>query len=786
MNSLKAFARGFARQKMVGILSVGSLAVAIGVTVLVGIWAINEFSFDRFSEDREQIYRASPKFVVNGGEFESVTTYKPLGEMMKQRFPEVTSMCRVVAFPQDVKVGDEIFADVEVYMADSNFFSFFGYELEVGDLQDCLKNPKGVVIDRSAAERFFPGENAVGKYLTDGIYHEECQVVGIMPDMPGNSHLRPQVVAPFLGYLRNRAGWDGTDCFMTYFKVSERAVIPKLEKAMVDVVYEGNVSLREIPLSFVLTPLKSLHFMSLGNSGTVAGGKMYVSGIIVLALAVLLIACVNFVNLFAATSFMRAKSIGVKKTLGEERRWLMKEFYVETFYYVVVASIAGVLLAGVTLPLFNELMDCSLQIDFKGLSLYLLLGGIVGFVWLAAGTFPAWYMTKFPAADVLKGQFKGKKLSVLQRGLVVMQFTVSAVLLVSVFFIQKQVHFMVHKELGFDKEHVIYVSDPGDGFSNRFEAFRAEMMRFPVFTDVAMKSGDITYTTMLQYVKREKGDQGMLMEFCDVSPNYFKMLGMPLVAGQLPGEEEGSRSPYCWVNETAAKLLGGANDLVGKSIVIHLFEEEPVIVKGIVKDVQTKPLYEQVGPQVYLPVKRRRIGDAHSIFFKLKGDPQEAIRLIGEKWKVYNPGYLMRYHFLDEVYARMYEQEQRLSRILSAVMAVAGAITVAGLFAMAYYVTQRRMKEMGLRKINGAGTGDLLLLLNREFLVWVGVSLTVAFPLAFWLVGRWLEGFAERTAVSWWVFAGVALIMGAVALVTVSYITWKAARVNPVEVLKGE
>lgn len=188
---------------------------------------------------------------------------------------------------------------------------------------------------------------------------------------------------------------------------------------------------------------------------------------------------------------MRAKTVGVKKTLGEERRWLMKEFYVETFYYVAVALAGGLLLAMMVLPLFNELMDRSLCIDFSHYALYLLLGGIAVFVWLLAGTFPAVYMTKFPAADVLKGQFKGKKLSVLQKGLVVLQFSVSAVLLVAVFFIQKQVHFMVHKELGFDKEQVIYVSDEGYGFSDRFEGFRAEMMRFPVFTDVAMKNGSV-------------------------------------------------------------------------------------------------------------------------------------------------------------------------------------------------------------------------------------------------------------------------------------------------------
>ena len=580
-------------------------------------------------------------------------------------------------------------------------------------------------------------------------------------------------MAPFLGKLRSSQ--SKIDIFRTYFKINDPTAIPKLEAALCGLYNDKTVS-------FVLNPLKNLHFMNLSSDGRVGSGKMYMFGIIALGLAVLLIACVNFVNLFVSTSFMRAKSVGIKKTLGEKRWWLIRNFYLETFYYVAIALLMGLLLAVVTLPLFNELMNCRLQIDFSSFPLYLLLGGIAVFAGLAAGTFPALYMTKFPAVDVLKGEFKGKGLSVLQKSLVVMQFTVSAVLLVMVFFIQKQVHFMVHKELGFNKEHVISISDSGGGLTDRFESFRTEMMKYSVFTDVAIKNGGINYTSMLINTKQHEGDQDILVEYCCVSPNYLKMLEIPLVAGQFP-EEEGNNSLYCVMNESAAKLLGGEKDLVGKSIVNPI--GKPLIVKGIVKDIQAKPLYQDVCSQIYLfgrPFK----SISYSLYFKVKGDPQEAVRLIEEKWKAYNPGYLMRYYFLDEVYARMYEKEQRLSRFLSGVMIVAGVITVVGLFAMAYYVTQRRMKEMGLRKINGAGTGDLLLLLNREFLMWVGVALVVAFPLAFGLVGRWLEGFAERTVVSWWVFAGVAVIMGVVALVTVSYITWKAARVNPVEVLKGE
>lgn len=772
MNSFKMFCRGFVRQKMVGTLSVGSLAVAIGVAVLVGIWVVNELSFDRFSEDREKIYQASRKIVLNGTEYISTTNHKFVGEMINERFPEVTSMCRVVTIARDVKVGDEIFPDVKMYMADSNFFSFFGYELKTGDAGCCLQSPNGVVIDESTARRFFPGENAVGKCLIDGEYHEECQVVGIMPDMPGNSHLKPQIVAPFLGKLRNSQ--NRIDVFRTYFKVNDPAAIPKLETALYEIYNKT--------MSFTLISLKDLHFMNLSRDGRVNKGKMYMFGIIVLGLAVLLIACVNFVNLFVSTSFMRAKSVGVRKTLGEKRGWLIKDFYLETFYYVAIALLTGLLLAVVILPLFNELMNCRLQIDFSALPLYLLLGGIAVFVWLAAGTFPALYMTKFPAVDVLKGEFKGKKLSVLQKSLVVMQFTVSVVLLVLVFFIQKQVHFMVHKELGFDKEHVIYVSDPGGGLTDRFESFRTEMMKYPVFADVAMKNGSITHTSMLMNAKQNEGDQDVLMEYCYVSPNYLKMFEIHLVAGQFP-KEEGNNSLYCVVNESAAKLLGGEEDLVGKSITYPA--GEPLIVEGIIKDIQAKSLYEQVSPQIYLAGRRFK-GIPYSLYFKVKGDPQEAIRLIEEKWKVYNPGYLMKWHFLDEVYAGMYKKEQHLGRFLSAVMAMTVVITMVGLFAMAYYVTQRRRKEMGLRKINGAGTGDLLLLLNREFLGWVGVSLTVAFPLAFYLVKHWLEGFTERTEMSWWVFVGVAVIAGGIALVTVSYITWKAARVNPVEVLKGE
>ncbi len=642
----------------------------------------------------------------------------------------------------------------------------------------CLSAPDGLVIDEYAANSYFPGENPMGKIIRmDG---KDFTVVGLMENMPVNSHLQAHIVAPFTGYLAQNLEYGTNDAFITYFKIPNPAFVSKIEKGMTDAIYEVNPLFKQLSFEYLLQPLRDVYFdNTLKFDNVVHGNKSLVTVFMLTAFVILVIACINFINLFISTSFLRAKSIGVRKTHGADKGMLIGEFYKETLYYVISAAVAGTILAMLALPLFNRLADYRLTIDFGSPLLYGFLAAIVFVVMLAAGTFPAFYMTKFNTVETLKGQFKGKNLSFLQKGLIITQFTAAIVILISVFFIEKQVEYMIHKDLGFDKEHVFYVADRG-GILKNYDSFRDEMLAHPSIAGVTLKDTDPLGWCRGDAVGKPGSDQEYLMEFCQIKSDYFRLMGMGMKEGQEFAEGAGDSLNYCIINETAARMLEFTN-VVGERVKAN---GDYYTVLGVVKDAYTKSLHQAVDPQIYFPYEG--VYGYPAVFFKVQGDPQEAIRAVQAKWNDLNPGKPFDYHFLDTTYAQLYKAETNAGNILGVAMMITLIISVAGLFAMAYYMTQRRLKEVGVRKVNGASVKELLLILNRDFFVWVGISFLLACPVAYLFVQNWLEGFVERTALSWWVFLLAGAVTFFVTLLTVSYQTWQAANVNPVKVLKSE
>lgn len=340
---------------------------------------------------------------------------------------------------------------------------------------------------------------------------------------------------------------------------------------------------------------------------------------------------------------------------------------------------------------------------------------------------------------------------------------------------------MISKDLGFDKSNVLYVYDRG-GFMKGYEAFRSDMKNNPAIVDITMKDDVPTGWCRGNSVVKPGDNQDFLMEFCQIKPNYFDLMGMKMASGAGFDDIKADSLHYCILNETAVRVLGFAEP-VGEKL---FTDGTNFIVKGVVKDAQTKSLHQKVDPQIYFKYDGSLNTGGRVVFFKVQGDPQEAIRLIGAKWNDLNPGTPFEYHFLDDTYAKLYKSETNAGQILGAAMSITLLISVAGLFAMAYYTTQRRLKEIGVRKVNGASVPELLLILNRDFFIWVGISFFIACPLAFLFVSRWLESFTDRTSMSWWVFVLVGVITFLVTLLTVSHQTWKAANINPVKVLKSE
>lgn len=779
LNSLKVFIRNLQKQKTVGILSIGCLGVSIAVALLIGLWAMNELSFDNFHKDGDKIYRLTENVYRNNQNSRFCSVFKPFGEEAKDKFPEIRQMCRVMPWSDgEIRINNVLYGQNRVFVTDSDFFTFFTFPLKVGDAATVLQAPDNMVIDETMARKYFPGEDPIGKVIH---YQEkDFKVTGIMYDMPVNSHLQCGFIVPFFGFY-DEDTWGGSDIYITYFKLGATTDFTRLQSGLCDLLLERMPSFKDLNCSIYLEPLNEIHFSEEGsNLPVVKGSKPLVMIFVLTAFVVLLIACINFINLFISTSFLRAKSIGIKKTHGAGKLHLVKEFYLETLYYVLIAVVLGIILAIVATPFFNRMADSNIRIDFYSPLLYLFLGGLALFTIFIAGLFPALYMTRFGVVETLKGQFKGKKMSVLQRGLIITQFTASIVFLVSVFFINKQVNYMVNCDLGFDKENVMYVNGR-DGFAQHYDAVKSDLLQCSSIVDITRKNSLPTDWVQGWMVGKPGVDDSYLMEMCRIDYNYLDLMGMQIVDGGNPFKEVHDSLRYCMINERVARILGMEHP-VGESLLIY---GRYYPIKGVVKDAQTKSFHQDVDAQVFLKLSDYwQQGSPYLI--KVKGDPREAIKAVEAKWKELVPDAPFEYGFLDQAYENLYKAETNAGDILSSAMLITLLISVVGLFAMAFYSTQRRIKEIGVRKVNGATVGEMLLILNRDFVKWVLLSFVIACPIAYFSVASWLENFQVRTALSWWVFILMGLIVLAVALLTVSYQTWKAATINPVKALKTE
>ena len=521
------------------------------------------------------------------------------------------------------------------------------------------------------------------------------------------------------------------------------------------------------------------------------GDKSFLQILVFTALVILIIGCINFTNLFISTAFIRARSIGIKKSQGAGRRTLILEFYKETAVYVFISVVGGLLLAMLTLPVFNNYTGSTTVLDFYNPQLYVFLFCLIIVTILIAGSFPAFRMTKFGIIETIGGKFRGKKMSAFQKALVIIQFTSSISLLIIVFFFGRQIDTLLSQDLGFDNKNVFYVNGWG-AFGADYKSLRNELRKNPAIADVAMKQYDLPLRMGNGVgVRSLDGDEAILIDLSEVSPNYFDFFDMEFLAGENPlWLETAANSRYCVINEAAARALGLEDNPVDASFMYisigqKLIENDgkTYTVKGVIRDSYVKSLHETPGAQMYLNLSR---DDHNPIFIRTVGNPQDAIQAMEKMWKEINPNVPFEYHFLDETYDAQYKAEMNARNVLSYALLITFIISAAGLFAIAFYSTQRRIKEIGIRKINGAKVTDLLLLLNKDVVVWVVISFLIACPIAYVFLYNWLDDFVVKTSLSWWVFLIAGVLSALVALITVSYQTWRTATTNPIESLKTE
>ena len=787
---MKQFHRNFRKQKTVGILNICGLSLGVMASIMIGLWAINELQFDNFHKRGDRMYRVVQIFELNDKPVRAATSFKPLGEIAAAQIPGIEEMCRVVKKTEGVTINNMVHFSITSLVTDHNFFSFFTFPFKDGDINTAFSAPDNVIITESAAKKYFPDEYPIGQQIISHGYN--FSVSAVMHDMPVNSHIQAEMVFPLFGHFKTWE-WDSGFYYDTYFILSGNADIPLIEKQLASISKIGASSfLQGTENRAELEPLKEVHFSKTDPTfdSAVKGDRSFLRIFILTAMVILLIACINFANLFVSTSFIRAKTIGLKKAHGAGRASLIREFYKETGIYVLISIIAGMLLAMLTLPFFNAYTRSETRIDLTDPQLYLFLTGLAAVTIIMAGSLPAFRLTGFGIIETLGGKFRGKKISLFQKVLIIIQFTSSISLLIIVLFFGRQIDHILSQDLGFDNKNILYVYG-WRNFGADYKALRDELTQEPSIVDVAMKQYDLPLHFGNGIGARNRdGGESILLDLSEVSPNYFDFFGMEFVAGENPlFLESASASRYCVINERAAEVLGFDNPVDATfrlaSIGGKLSEDDGQVytVKGVIRDSYVKSLHQNPDPQMYLHLSRQ----AHNpLFFKITGNPENAVKAIEKKWKETVTDAPFEYRFLDETYNAQYQTEENARNVLAYALLITFIITVAGLFSMAFYSTQRRVKEIGIRKINGATLTDLLLLLNKDVIMWLLISFLIACPISFFFVRNWLDGFVVKTPLSWWVFLLAGLWAFAVALLTVSYQTWRAATANPVDSLKTE
>ena len=797
-NYLKIAIRNLSKNKVLSFINIFGLSTGIACALLIILFIKDELSFDKFNKNPERIYRVVKDFVNDDGStLPDATTPPALAPAMQKEIPEIESTVRIFSNWGDknlIKYGDKRFYEEGLYRSDSSIFSIFNFKFIHGTALTALSDPKSIVLTESSAKKYFGTTDPMNKVLD--VDQKPYVVSAVIKDVPSNSHF----TFDFLISARTLRGaidenW-GFYNFYTYIKLKDKtniaAVEPKI-KALFRRYQPDNKNI------FYTQPLTDIHLKSnlkwelKPNSDA---SYIYVFGTI--ALFVIVIAGINYVNLVTAKSSLRAKEVGIRKVAGAERSSLIRQFLTESVVTVFMASVLAVAMSWIILPVFNHFTSKELSlIHANGVAVFMLIIGFTLLVGLLAGLYPAFYLSGFRPAFVLKGLRASAKNSIsLRQVLVVLQFVISIVLITSSLIINSQLNFMQSAKLGFDKEQVLVLNNVQG--SAGAEALRNSLLQMQGIKKAATADGVIggqNWTTGL----RLKGSQnGQLINFLSVGSDYLDVMGISIKEGRgfsekYPADTLSKGVPGATnqvigniiLNERAVKDLGVPSPSVGQQLVWSTDADTTYYVNivGVARDFHFTSLRNEIKPFAFVRSNRR----LNNITVKITAaDMHKTLAQIESKWQSVFPGRPFDYYFLDESIDKLYRSEKNFKSLFSYFTVIALIIACLGLFGLAAFTAEQRTKEIGIRKVLGATVSNIINMLSLNFLKLVGIAALIAFPIAWFVMNKWLQDFTYRVNISWWVFLAGGISALVVALFTISFQAIKAAIANPVKSLRTE
>lgn len=790
--------KGFSAINIIG------LAIGIATCLIIMLFVQNELGYDRFNTKADRIVRITFQGSANGEKFNESTVMPPVAQTMKTDFPEVLEATRLRDYgvPRLVN-GDRTFKEDALAFADANFFQVFTLPLIAGDAKTALVEPNTIVITKALARKYFGNEDPMGKVIRFKEEHKTpCTVTGVIEKVPQNSHFHFELFASMASLPESLESTWMSSNFYTYLLLPKGYDYKKLEAklpAMVDKyigpqMYQAmHVSLPEFRkkgnnLSFHLQPLMDIHFSS-GFAGDLspAGDIRYVYIFGAIAIFMLLIACINFMNLSTAGASKRAREVGIRKVLGSLKLELVRQFLLESILITAISLVLAIVLMYLALPVFNTLAGQNLTLRLgdhplllPGLVLFVLLTGIL------AGSYPAFYLSSFKPVAVLKGKFTaGKKSIGLRSGLVVFQFLVSIILIVSTTVVYKQLSYIQNKSLGYNKDQVMIL--PAWMLGDKSTIFREQLSNDPRVAGISnsgyLPAGPSDGNNFFVYPGENPNQMVKTLRY-DVDENYISTLGIQMLKGRNFSKNFASDSSGVILNETAASVFGWGENATGHTISTSKKNGEIVTyhVIGIVKDFHFKSMHELISPLVMVLAPNPGM-----MIVKLKTTDIAGILSVAKKqWTNLGAEEPFSYSFLDERFNNTYQSEQKIGLILGIFAGLTIFVACLGLFGLAKFTAEQRTKEIGIRKVLGATLSGVVALLSKDFLKLVLVAFIIASPIAWYIMNKWLQDFAYRIDISAWVFVIAALLAVIITIITVSFQAIKAAVANPVNSLRTE
>ena len=807
-NYLKIAIRNLWKNKTFSFINIAGLATGLGCFLLIALYVLDELSFDKYNANADRIYRINSDIRFGGADLHMPVTSDMMGQILKKDYPQVEQYTRLYTFNGDklVKKGNEYINEEHVAHADSTFFDVFTLPAIEGDTRTALNEPNTVVLTETVAKKYFNSVHVLGKNIE--VKDEKnplYKITAVIKDIPENSHFHFDFLFSmknveynwgqltshnFYTYIRLKKGTDPKAFEKNFDQYIDKYVLPEAKQfmninSMEEFKKAGN------SLVYSLMPLTDIHLHSNRSFELSPSGNIqYVYIFSAVALFILMIACINFMNLTTARSANRAREVGIRKVLGTEKGQLVKQFLFESTVMVIMALLIAIPVVWLVLPLFNDMSAKSMTAGslFSPyiLPLLIALPFVVG---LMAGSYPAFFLSAFRPIEVLKGKLNlGAKSGILRSVLVVFQFMMSIVFIIGTIVVYRQLHYIQTRNLGFNKDQVLIVNGVG-ALNNNMVPFKNDVLQLPGVSSGTLSGylpvtdsyrSDNTWSTEAVMTTKT----GFDMQNWVIDYDYIRTMGMQIIKGRNFSRDFGGDSSAIIINETTAKIIG-YKDPIGKQLFRAVDQQGHVgafTIIGVVKNFNFETLHHDVGPLSF----ELGTGGGLASFKVGTANVNQLIAQVQSKWKSLASGLPFRYRFLDESFDEMYRSEQRVGKIALVFSVLAIFIACLGLFGLATFIAEQRTKEIGIRKVLGASVQGIVQMLSKDFMKLVAISFVIAAPLAWYFMNKWLQDFAYRISISWWVFVAAGLAALLIALLTVSFQAVRAAISNPVKSLRTE